>query len=484
MTDSVRTRFAPSPTGDLHVGGARTALFNWLFTRHHGGDFILRIEDTDFDRSAEEHVDQIRSAMEWLGLDWDEGPGVGGDHGPYRQSERIDRYKRALEKLQDRNAVYKCYCTPEELEQMRERQRARKEPPRYNGRCLRLSEDEKQAFEEEGRPHTYRYRIPEEPVVVEDVVKGDVSFPADQVGDFIIIKSNGTPSYNFAVVVDDHHMDITHVIRGDDHLSNTPRQLYLYDAFDWQPPTWCHLAMILGDDGQRLSKRHGATDVEEYRRNGFLPEAMNNALALLGWSAPDGEEVKTVRELVEEFSLDRVNKSASRFDYDKVRWLNGQHLRSLETEELLRRLEPFLPEDMEPEDRDRFPELIEVVREQLELLTDFAPLYETYFLEPMEPSGEALDWVREHPESVRVIEVFREGLEPVEALDSEATKRVISATDEAVDAAGRELYLPMRIAVTGRLEGPEFHEMMPLLGSERCLERIDVVLERVGPTVS
>lgn len=479
MTETVRTRFAPSPTGDLHVGGARTALFNWLFTRHEGGEFILRIEDTDFDRSAQKYVDRILSAMRWLGLDWDEGPEVGGPHGPYAQSERLDVYEDIVDRLKKKDKIYKCYCTKEELEKQRQRQRDRGEPPRYSGRCRDLSDEEEQKFIDEGRDFTYRYRIPRKPVTVRDIAKGDVSFPPDQVGDFIIIKSNGSPSYNFAVVVDDQLMNITHVIRGDDHLSNTPRQLYLYDAFDWEPPTWVHLAMILGQDGERLSKRHGATDVQEYRDDGFLPEAMNNALALLGWSPPDGEEVKPIPDLIEEFSLDRVSKSASRFDFDKVRWLNGQHLRSLSAEELVARFKPFLPEQMNERDRDQLPELLDTLREQLELLTDFAPLYETFFQQPVEPSEEALDWLRERPEAVTVVDEFASRLEAVSTLDGDATGDVIGDVDDAVEASGRDLYLPMRIAVTGRMEGPEFHEMMPLLGKERCLNRVRTVLEAV-----
>jgi nondiscriminating glutamyl-tRNA synthetase len=479
MSDRVRTRFAPSPTGDLHVGGARTALFCWLYSRHHDGDFLLRIEDTDFDRSADKHTEQIISAMKWLGMEWDEGPEVGGPHEPYFQSERIDRYEEVLEELKKDGKVYKCYCTKEELDKERERQRARKEPPRYSGRCRNLSEEEKREFEEEGRDHTWRYRIPEEPVVVHDIAQGDVSFPADQVGDFIIVKSNGTPSYNFAVVVDDHDMEISHVVRGDDHLSNTPRQLYLYDALDWEPPKWCHLPMILGDDGSRLSKRHGATDVEQYRRDGFLPEALLNGLALLGWSPPDGVEVKTVEELIDAFDLDRVNTSASRFDFDKVRYLNGKHLRSLDGSEIVDRLEPFMPDEMEPGDTDKTEQIVEALRDQLTLLTDFAELYEQYFREPIDPADDAIEWLEEHEEAPDVISMFREEVEQADSFDLDGVKSSIGNTGDRVEPSGRELYLPMRIAITGQLEGPEFHEIMPLIGKERCLDRIERTLTRL-----
>lgn len=481
MTDEVRTRFAPSPTGGLHVGGARTALFNWLFTRHHGGDFILRIEDTDFDRSAQKYVDQIVEAMDWLGLDWDEGPGVGGPHAPYHQSERLEHYHDAIDRLKKKDKIYKCYCTKKELEKQRQRQRNRGEPPRYSGRCRDLDDATKREFEQEGRDFTYRYKIPREPVTVRDIAKGEVNFPPDQVGDFIIIKSNGSPSYNFAVVVDDHAMDITHVIRGDDHLSNTPRQLYLYDAFGWEPPKWCHLAMILGEDGDRLSKRHGATHVDEYRDKGYLPEAMLNAIALLGWSPPDGVEWKTVEELVDSFELDRVSKSASRFDLDKFTYLNGKHLRDHDAEEIIDRLRPnFMPEEMRPEDEENFEELIEVLRDHLTTLTDFAGLYDTYVDDPIDPTDESIEWLADQDRGLDYIEAFRRRVENAEDFTLKSVKSLIGETREETGGSGREFYLPLRIAITGRKEGPEFHELMPILGRERCLQRIDTTIKRVS----
>ncbi len=478
MTKEVRTRFAPSPTGDLHVGGARTALFNWLFTRNQGGDYILRIEDTDFNRSADQYTEQIKSALDWLGLNWDEGPDVGGPHEPYHQSQRLDRYKEVADELMKRGVVYPCYCTAEELEAERERQRARREPPRYSGRCRNLSEAEKEKFEAEGRDYAYRYRIPEKPATVKDIAKGEVSFPPDQVGDFIVIKSNGSPAYNFAVVVDDHDMGITHVVRGDDHLSNTPRQIYLYEEMGWQPPKWCHLAMILGSDGERLSKRHGATDVEEYREKGFLPEAMVNALALLGWSPPDGVEVKDVDELIEAFSLERVNKSASRFDFDKVRYLNGQHLRALPATEICERLEDFLPESLTKNDRENLPEIVELLREQLELLTDFAPLYETYFVD-FSPEPSAVKWLAEQDGALEVVTVLKKHVEAAQSFSLADVESLIKAAGDELEQSGADLYKPMRVAVTGQLEGPEFHRLMVPLGRQRCLDRIETVLQAV-----
>lgn len=482
MSEPVRTRFAPSPTGDLHVGGARTALFNWLFSRAADGTFILRIEDTDFDRSARRYIDRILEALEWLGLEWDEGPGTGGPHAPYHQSERLENYHEALDALRDQGRVYRCYCTPDELEDQRERQRARGEAPRYSGRCRDLSEEKRKQFEREGRSYAHRYRIPDEPVVVHDVVKGDVSFPADQVGDFIIVKSNGSPSYNFAVVVDDHAMQISHVIRGDDHLSNTPRQLYLYDAMGWDPPRWCHLPMILGEDGQRLSKRHGATDVREYRERGFLPEALINALSLLGWSPPDGVEVKTVKELVEAFSLERVSKSASRFDLDKVTYLNGKHLRARPAGELVDRLREggFLPDELHESDREHLPEVVEVLRDHLETLGDFPRFYRRFFAEPIELTDRARGRIADQPDAVEVMETFRDRVEEADPLDESTAVELVRETGEITGQGGSDLYLPVRIALTGRSEGPEIHELMPVLGRERTLQRIDTVLDQIG----
>ncbi len=479
MTKKVRTRFAPSPTGNLHVGGARTALFNWLYAKNTGGEFILRIEDTDFDRSAERFTNQILSALSWLSMDWDEGPEVGGPHAPYQQSQRLERYQEVVESLMDKGVVYPCYCTDEELQAERERQKSRREPPRYSGRCRNLDNAEIKKFEEQGRSFAYRYQIPDKPATVEDVAKGTVNFPPDQVGDFIVVKSNGYPAYNFAVVVDDHDMEITDVLRGDDHLSNTPRQLYLYEELGWEPPRWCHLPMILGDDGERLSKRHGATDVESYREQGFLPEAIINALVLLGWSTPDGVEVKKIGELINDFTLSRINRSASRFDYDKVKYFNSQHLRSLPAEELASRLQPFLPEEMLSEDLDNLEQIIEVFREQLVLLSDFSELYREYFSNQFSPQKSALELVNNNPQGAKIIREFLTNLEGIDDFNLTNITEAIKNTAQQVDQKGAKLYKPMRVAVTGQLEGPEFHTLMVPLGKKRCLDRIQTVLQEL-----
>ena len=342
MTEQVRVRFAPSPTGRLHIGGARTAIFNWAFARSMGGTFILRIEDTDPERSTQENVDVILNAMKWLGLDWDEGPEVGGEAGPYFQMQRMGTYAEALEKLKQRGAVYPCFCTKEELDAKREA--AGESYAGYDRTCRNLDPAEAQRRIDAGEPHVWRLKVPEGhgPIEFDDAVYGHVSFPADVMDDMILVRTDGSPTYNFAVVCDDTNMGITHVIRGDDHLSNTPRQILIYEGLGAKTPTFAHLSMILGPDGKKLSKRHGATSVEEYRDRGFLPDAMVNFLALLGWSL-DGETTIMSRETIcSEFSLDRITKKDAIFDETKLSWMNGQYIQKMDAAEWVRLSRPWL----------------------------------------------------------------------------------------------------------------------------------------------
>ncbi len=329
---NVRVRFAPSPTGMLHLGGARTAIYNWAFARAQGGDFILRIEDTDPERSTEENTQIILRAMRWLGLDWDEGPEVGGAVGPYFQTERMDTYDAALERLKEAKAVYPCFCTKERLDECRrEAEQTEGGYAGYDGHCRDIPAEQAAARIAAGEPHVWRLRVPEGhgPITFQDAVYGEMSFPADVMDDLILVRSDGSPTYNFAVVCDDANMGITHVIRGDDHLSNTPRQILIYEALGFTVPTFAHLPMILGKDGKKLSKRHGATNVEDYRDRGFAPDAMVNYLALLGWSL-DGETTVIPREvLAREFSLDRISKKDAVFDEEKLTWLDGVYIREM-----------------------------------------------------------------------------------------------------------------------------------------------------------
>ena len=332
MTSSVRVRFAPSPTGKLHIGGARTAIYNWAFARANGGTFILRIDDTDPTRSTDENTQIILRAMRWLGLDWDEGPEVGGDFGPYAQTERLDLYKEAAQELWDAGRAYPCFCTTEQLAADRAAAQARKDPFQgYQRRCRDLSREDAQARIDAGEPYVLRIKVPADrgDVVIHDAVHGDVVFDAKELDDFVIFRSDGTPTYNFATVVDDAMMGITHVIRGDDHLSNTPRQVMVYEALEAPVPTFAHISMILGADGKKLSKRHGATSVEEYRDAGYLPDAFVNYLALLGWSL-DGETTVIPRDvLASQFSLERISKNPATFDPKKLDWMNAEYINAM-----------------------------------------------------------------------------------------------------------------------------------------------------------
>jgi glutamyl-tRNA synthetase len=338
---NVRARFAPSPTGYLHIGGARTALFNWLFARGLKGTFILRIEDTDEARSTEESVGAIIESMKWLGLEWDEGPGKDNpaQYEPYYQMQAKDQgvYQKYVDQLLSEGKAYRCYCTPEELDEMRKKAMAEKKPPRYDGRCCHLSMEERQQKEAQGRRAVIRFKRPiDQTVKLHDLIAGDVQFDPTLLDDFVIMKASGVPTYNFACVIDDHRMDITHVIRGNDHLSNTPRQVQLYEAFGWTPPVFAHLSMILGPDGARLSKRHGHTSVLEYRNEGYLPYALINYLALLGWSTEDSQQLFEKQELIQKFSIDRTSNSPATFDPQKLVWMNGEYIRKMDAVELTR----------------------------------------------------------------------------------------------------------------------------------------------------
>jgi len=331
--DNVRVRIAPSPTGYLHVGTAHTALFNWLFARHNKGTFILRIEDTDLARSTKEYEENIIEGLKWLGLYWDEGP--------YYQTQRLDLYRKYADELLKKGLAYYCYCTPEELEERRKEALAQKKPPRYDRKCLYLSDEERARYEREGRKPAIRLLVPEGKTVFNDIIRGEIEFNNEDIGDFVIMKSDGIPTYNFAVVIDDYTMGITHVIRGEDHISNTPKQLFIYNAFGWTPPEFAHLPLLLGPDRSKLSKRHGVTSVTEYKKMGYLPQALVNYLALLGWTPEENREIYTVEELIELFDLRRVTKNPGIFDVTKLEWINTQHIRRLSLEELADLTYPF-----------------------------------------------------------------------------------------------------------------------------------------------
>ena len=486
MTSSVRVRFAPSPTGKLHIGGARTAIYNWAFARANGGTFILRIDDTDPTRSTDENTQIILRAMRWLGLDWDEGPEVGGDFGPYAQTERLDLYKEAAQKLWDAGRAYPCFCTTEQLAADRAAAQARKDPFQgYQRRCRDLSREEAQARIDAGEPYVLRIKVPADrgDVVIHDAVHGDVVFDAKELDDFVIFRSDGTPTYNFATVVDDAMMGITHVIRGDDHLSNTPRQVMVYEALEAPVPTFAHISMILGADGKKLSKRHGATSVEEYRDAGYLPDAFVNYLALLGWSL-DGETTVIPRDvLASQFSLERISKNPATFDPKKLDWMNAEYINAMSDADFADQI--MLPElhkaglidDGFEADETWVDALAAIVKPRTKMPADAvgvaAPVFATAQTLEYDEKSVAKGLAKEGMGAV--LDAARAALEAVSAnaWTPEAIDGALEPLPEALDAKKRIVFQAVRVAVCGNMVSPPLGETMSLIGKDDCLARID-----------
>ena len=482
MSNSVRVRFAPSPTGIPHVGNIRTALFNWLFARHHGGSFILRIEDTDVTRRVDRAVGEIMDSLRWLGLDWDEGPEVGGEYGPYLQSQRLEMYWAAAERLVAQGDAYTCYCPPERLEQMRREQVKRKQPPGYDRRCRHLTEEERAGLEALGVIPVVRFKTPlEGQVRFQDLLRGEVSFESDTIDDFVLLKSDGYPTYHLANVVDDHLMNISHVLRADEWLSSTPRHMLLYNALGYRPPEFAHLPMILGSDRSKLSKRHGATSVTEYRKQGYLPDAMVNFLALLGWSLDDKTEIMSREELIANFSLERISKTGAIFNIEKLNWMNGVYLRQMSTEEVGERVKPFLEEGLpktvkRPIPRDYVHQIIPLIQERMRTLGEASGLADFFFVDDLDYDGALLlerGLTRET--AVKALEAGKERLEvsPFDAASLEGALRPLAAE---LGLKTGQLFGLLRVAVTGRTAAPPLFETMAVLGKERCLRRIDAAL--------
>lgn len=486
MTSSVRVRFAPSPTGKLHIGGARTAIYNWAFARANGGTFILRIDDTDPTRSTDENTQIILRAMRWLGLDWDEGPEVGGDYGPYSQTERLELYKDAAQKLWDAGRAYPCFCTPEQLAADREAAQARKDPFQgYQRRCRDLTREEAQARIDAGEPYVLRIKVPADrgDVVIHDAVHGDVVFDAKELDDFVIFRSDGTPTYNFATVVDDAMMGITHVIRGDDHLSNTPRQVMVYEALDAPVPIFAHISMILGADGKKLSKRHGATSVEEYRDAGYLSDAFVNYLALLGWSL-DGETTVIPRDvLASEFSLERISKNPATFDPKKLDWMNAEYINGMSDSDFADQI--MLPELHEAglidggfeADESWVDALAAIVKPRTKMPADAAvvaaPVFATAQTLEYDEKSVAKGLAKEGMGAV--LDAARTALEaiPENEWAPEAIDGALEPLPEALDAKKRIVFQAVRVAVCGNMVSPPLGETMALVGRDDCLARID-----------
>lgn len=458
MGNKVRVRFAPSPTGSLHIGGARTALFNWLFARHEKGTFILRIEDTDRERSTEEFTKSIMDGMKWLGFDWDEGP--------YHQTDRMDLYKEHVDKLMKEGKAYRCYCTAEELETKRQTMLAAGQKPKYDGKC-RDRKDQPEG------PYTIRLRSPlTGTTAIDDICRGHIEFENKELDDLIIARSDGTPTYNFTVVVDDVTMNITHVIRGDDHLNNTPRQVLIYQAFGYPVPVFAHLPMIFGADKKKLSKRHGATSVIEYEAMGYLPEAMVNYLARLGWSYKD-QEIFTLQEMIEKFDLNVVGRSPSVFDTEKLGWVNAQHLAKLSDEKVAEMTIPFLHSmGLAVTDIKYAAKAIASERERGRTLKELAEISAFYFRDHIDhDQSSATKWLNEKGKDI--LKKLRDGLSKLEDFSEPAIAKVFEVVLAETGLKMVDVAQPCRVAMTGTTVSPGIHLVLSILGKKRVLERLD-----------
>ncbi|XP_023554438.1 glutamate--tRNA ligase, chloroplastic/mitochondrial [Cucurbita pepo subsp. pepo] len=468
----VRVRFAPSPTGNLHVGGARTALFNYLFARANGGKFVLRIEDTDLERSTRQSEEAVLKDLSWLGLDWDEGPSAGGDYGPYRQSERNTLYKQYAEKLLESGQVYRCFCSNEELEKMKEVAKLRQLPPVYMGKWATATDEEAQEELEKGTPYTYRFRVPQEgSLKINDLIRGEVSWNLNTLGDFVIMRSNGQPVYNFCVTVDDATMAISHVIRAEEHLPNTLRQALIYKALGFPMPYFAHVSLILAPDRSKLSKRHGATSVGQFREMGYLPEAMVNYLALLGWGDGTENEFFTLEQLVEKFSISRVNKSGAVFDSTKLRWMNGQHLRALPSEELTKLIgERWKSTGVLTESEGPFiEESVQLLKDAIDLVTDADKALSNLLSYPLHTtlaSSEAKPLVEDKLSefSASLIAAYDSG-EILSALEEGPSgwQKWVKTFGKSLKRKGKSLFMPLRLLLTGKIHGPDMGASMVLL---------------------
>jgi glutamyl-tRNA synthetase len=490
MSD-IRVRFAPSPTGDLHIGGVRTALFNWLFAKNKKGKFILRIEDTDEARSTKESVRVILDAMRWLQLDWDEGPDVeNSPFPPYYQMERKEQgvYQKYADKLVKEGHAYHCYCTPQELEIMRKESQANRLPPKYNGRCRDLTSEQRKQKEGEGTEYTIRFKMPKSgSITLTDLIRNKVEFDNSLLDDFVIMKANGVPTYNFACVVDDHLMKITHVLRGDDHISNTPRQKHIYEALGWKKPEFAHMAMILGSDGSRFSKRHGHTSVLEYRKEGYLQEALINYLALLGWSTEDSQQIFTIEELKQKFSTERCGTSPAIFDPAKLLWLNGEKIRSKTPEEVYELFIDWLKYTdnkrlIENWDPDLLKKAISLEHDKIKLLKDIPYLVSFFFTKDVYYEEDAVravllsDKSRDSAklvltESVTKLSVQRD----FSAASLEQCARDL-ATEKNIKTG--QVFHPIRVAISGRKQGPSLFHMMEVMGREEVVRRISLAIDK------
>ena len=473
----IRVRFAPSPTGYLHIGGLRTALYNYLFARHTGGTFILRIEDTDRTRIVPDAMENLIHTLQKLDITFDEGPIIGGNYGPYIQSERLDLYKKEAQKLLDAGFAYRCFCTPETLAQMRAEQQAKGEFVKYDRRCLNLTPAEIEAKLAKGEPYVLRLKMPETRTFrFNDIIRGEVEMDSAQSDDQVLIKSDGYPTYHLASVVDDHYMDISYVIRGEEWLSSMPKHLWLYECFGWTPPQWVHLPLILNPDRTKLSKRMNDVAVEDYLERGYLKEAIINFVALLGWHSADNREIFSLEELCQEFTLERVNKSGAIFDLNKLNWMNGWYLRNLPLDTIVERSKPYFEkEHLAIPDSDKLTKIVATARERCTLLSDLVQ-YSKMFLCPQPLSTESLDFLKKE-DSRKVLSWFQSHLPSVGDIDAEQLNQLVQQGIMDLGFKGKAFYKPLYLALLHQDHGPELPAIFSILGLKEVHHRIQEVLQ-------
>ncbi len=477
MSQTVRTRFAPSPTGQLHIGNARTAIMNWIFARHHNGQFILRIEDTDQERSTKDSETAILKDIAWLGLGWDEGPDTGGDYGPYRQSERLQIYQQNIDRLLNENKAYPCYCTPEELDTRRKDSMEQGQAVHYDGKCRHLTDSQKSEFENEGRKPVIRFLVPEGNYSFQDLVKGEISVSSSELGDFVLMRAGGMPMYNFACAVDDHLMAISHVIRGDDHVINTFRQVLLFQALNWEVPQFAHTPMILGPDRTRLSKRHGATSVAQYQEGGYLPEAIVNFLSLLSWSSESGDEILSIDRLIEEFDFKRVSKSASVFDSQKLSWMNGMYIRNTDPEKLVPTAKTFLTAANYPNlSEDEVLNIVRALHDKFERFSEFVEKAAIFFNEEVVFENDDAKSVLQNEDVPKVMQAFLDVTQNLKEWNGQIFLQSMKEVQKQSGVKGKNLWMPVRVALTGQVHGPEMPRIVEIFGLEKCRKRIQQVL--------
>jgi nondiscriminating glutamyl-tRNA synthetase len=484
MSNEVRVRYAPSPTGHLHIGNARTALFNYLFARNQGGKFIIRIEDTDKKRNIAGGEESQLKYLKWLGMDWDEGVDVGGEYGPYRQSERNDLYQIYYNQLLENGHAYRCYCTEAEIEAEREEQTERGETPQYSGKCRHLTAEERAKLESEGREPSIRILVPEgRTFTFDDMVKGSVSFESEGMGDWVIIKKDGTPTYNFAVTIDDYLMKISHVLRGDDHISNTPKQLMVYEALGWEPPIFGHMTLIVNESRKKLSKRDESIIqfIEQYEELGYLPEALFNFITLLGWSPSGEEEIYSKDEFIKIFDANRLSKSPALFDTNKLTWMNNQYMKKIDVDTVLKLSLPHLvkagvlSENLTDEEHQWAKSLVSLLQEKMSFGAEVVELSDMFFKEEAEYEEDAKEVLT--GEAVpEVLKAFSEELEKLENFKADEIKGAMKAVQKSTGQKGKNLFMPIRAAVSGQTHGPDLPQAIELLGKEKVQNRIKKII--------